>query len=147
LGAETAFALLNASVLPWWGAWLLVPRAGISRALASHAAIFVLLAGLYATLIVTAVASGDLSLDVGDFDGLRAGLSTPTGFLAGWVHFLCFDLFIGAWIVRESARLDLEPRAYLLFALMLGPIGLGAFLLRRALHLKSFGRVGEFDVA
>ena len=82
-----------------------------------------------------------------DFDSVRAALGSDTGFLAAWSHFLVGDLFVGAWILRESRRLSLEARPYLFFALMLCPIGLGAFLVRRGLHLRSFGQIGETDLA
>jgi hypothetical protein len=141
---ELAFTLLNASVLPWWGTWLVAPRSRLAARAASHAAIFLLLCGLYAALIAAAIASGGLSGL--DFASLRAGLATPLGFLAGWTHYLAFDLFIGAWILRESRRLDVEVRPYLVFALMLGPIGLGAFLLRRAVRLRSFSQIGDADL-
>ena len=47
--------------------------------------------------------------------------------LAGWVHYLAFDLFIGAWETRDAMarrvpRLLLAP--CLLMTFMLGPIGL-----------------------
>jgi Domain of unknown function (DUF4281) len=46
--------------------------------------------------------------------------------LAGWVHYLAFDLFVGCWIVREvmargMSRLLLIPLLPLTF--MFGPIG------------------------
>lgn len=141
-----AFTLLNAVVMPWWATWLIAPRSAWARGLASHAAIFLLLSLAYALLIGAALATGGLGGGF-DFDGLRAGLSTPVGFLAGWTHYLVFDLFVGAWILRESARIDVEPRPYLIFALMLGPIGLGTFLVRRSFRLRSLGGLGEISRA
>jgi hypothetical protein len=47
--------------------------------------------------------------------------------LAGWIHYLAFDLFIGAWEVRDAQRNQI-PRLVvipcLLMTFMLGPIGL-----------------------
>lgn len=47
--------------------------------------------------------------------------------LAGWVHYLAFDLFIGAWESRDSQRLQI-PRLVMVpcyvMTFMLGPIGL-----------------------
>ncbi len=48
--------------------------------------------------------------------------------------------------MREARRLEVEARPYLLFALIAGPIGLGAFLVRRALRLRSFGQLGGTDL-
>ncbi len=140
-----AFSLLNALVLPWWGIWLAAPRSLLARRAAGHSAIFIALAAIYTGLITAAIGSGGAG-GLG-YEGMRAGLSTPLGFLAGWTHYLAFDLFVGAWILRESARLDVEPRPFLLFALMLGPVGLGAFLVRRAWRLRGLGQIGETDVA
>jgi hypothetical protein len=104
----------------------------------------VALAAVYTALLGATFASSEVAGF--DFESMRAGLSQPVGFLAGWTHYLCFDLFVGAWILRESHRLDVEPRAYLCFALMAGPIGLGAFLVRRSVRLRSIGQIGETDL-
>jgi hypothetical protein len=144
LSPQLAFSLLNVVVLPWWGLWLVAPRSTWATRAASHGAVFLALCGVYAALIAAAIGSGGLA--GADYDAMRSALGTPLGFLAGWTHYLVFDLFVGAWILRESLRLDVEPRAYLLFALLLGPIGLGAFLVRRSLRLRSLGQLGARDL-
>lgn len=62
--------------------------------------------------------------------------------LAGWVHFLAFDLFIGGWICR-TARADKIPFWLALPCLpltfMLGPIGLLAFWTIRLIKTKRSG--------
>ncbi len=143
--AARIFQLLNLLVLPWWAVFLGAPRSRIAGRLSSHGAIFVGLSLLYAVLLAGALAtrSGGAAFD---FDGLRAALGTPRGFLAGWTHVLAFDLFIGAWTVRESARLEVEARPYLLLTLVAGPIGLGGFLVRRWFRLRTLGQLGEPDL-
>ena len=145
MSAEAAFGLLNLVVLPWWAVFLVAPRSKLARRAASHGAIFVALAAAYTVLLAAAIATGPGG-GLG-FEGLRTALSAPVGFLAGWTHYLCFDLFTGAWIVRESQRIDVEPRPFLFFTLMAGPIGLGAFLLRRGWKLRTLGQLGETDLA
>ena len=145
MSAELGFRLLNAVVLPWWVVWLVAPRSTWAARLASHGGVFVVLGLVYTGLLVTAMAGG--GGQGFDFEGLRVALSEPIGFLAGWTHYLAFDLFVGAWIVRESARLDVEPRAYLFFTLMAGPLGLLSFLVRRTLRLRTLGQLGERDLA
>ena len=55
--------------------------------------------------------------------------------MAGWLHYLAFDLFVGAWEVREARRVGL-PHWVILPALALtflfGPLGLLVFLALRA---------------
>ena len=142
MDAELVFRLLNLGVLPWWGTWLAAPRSRPARALASHAGVFVALSAIYLVGFVSVWATGGLSGGF-DFESLRTGLSTPGGFVTGWTHYLVFDLFVGAWILRESARISIEPRLFLFFTLMAGPIGLGTFLVRRALRLRRFAGLGD----
>lgn len=70
----------------------------------------------------------------GGFDSLASVMllfDTPMVALAGWVHYLAFDLFIGAWEVR-TARREGIPHLLVLPCLLLtflfGPIGLILFL-------------------
>ncbi len=57
--------------------------------------------------------------------------------LAGWVHYLAFDLFIGAWEAR-TARADRIPFLLVIPCLALtflfGPIGLLVFAILRAVR-------------
>ncbi len=61
---------------------------------------------------------------------------SPGMLLAGWIHFLAFDLFVGRWIVddalgRRLPRLAVLPSLVLTF--LFGPIGLGLhFMVRGA---------------
>jgi ABA DEFICIENT 4-like len=145
MSAARVFQLLNLVVLPWWAVFLAAPRSRIAGRAASHSAIFLGLSLLYAALLAGAVVAAG-GRGGFDFDGLRAALGTPRGFLAGWTHYLAFDLFIGAWMVRESGRLGVEPRPYLFLTLVAGPLGLGGFLIRRWFRLRTLGQLGEPDL-
>ena len=77
------------------------------------------------------------SNDGGGFSSLAEVMklfSYPDAMLAGWIHFLAFDLFIGAWQCR-AARAD-EMRFWLVIpclvlTFLFGPLGLLAFLALR----------------
>jgi len=62
--------------------------------------------------------------------------------LAGWVHYLAFDLFIGAWESRDSHRLGI-PRLVMVpcyvMTFMLGPIGLLFYFAIRTAKTKALG--------
>jgi hypothetical protein len=57
--------------------------------------------------------------------------------LAGWMHYLAFDLFIGAWILRDARR---EGFAHwvvlpiLPFVFLVGPAGFVAYLALKLLR-------------
>ena len=60
--------------------------------------------------------------------------------LAGWIHYLCFDLFIGAWEVRDAQRNQIPHLVVipcLIMTFMLGPIGLLFYFAIRSAKLRS----------
>lgn len=78
----------------------------------------------------------------GGFDSLpavRKLFSNDWALLAGWVHYLAFDLFVGAWIAGEAERSGIS-RWFLIPVLPLtflfGPVG---FLLFQIFKL-AFGK-------
>ncbi len=58
--------------------------------------------------------------------GVRQLFANDWALLAGWVHYLAFDLFVGAWIARDASQSSL-PRWFLIPVLPLtflfGPAG------------------------
>ena len=60
--------------------------------------------------------------------------------LAGWIHYLCFDLFIGAWEVRDAQRNGIPHLVVipcLIMTFMLGPIGLLFYFAIRSAKLRT----------
>ena len=56
--------------------------------------------------------------------------------LAGWIHYLAFDLFIGSWEVRDAQQSGVRHWFVipcLVLTLGLGPIGLVTYLTIRAI--------------
>ena len=78
----------------------------------------------------------------GGFDTLanvQLLFTSPWAALAGWVHYLAFDLFIGAWISKHLMQEGL-PRLLLIVLLPLtflfGPAGFLAFQISRLAFSK-----------
>jgi hypothetical protein len=68
---------------------------------------------------------------------VRALFDVPGALVAGWVHYLAFDLFVGTWIAERAAALGLphwQLLPVLLLTFMFGPAGLLAFVVLRALR-------------
>lgn len=130
------FPFLNALAAAGWLVLMLAPqRSAWPQRVVGAAA--VLLAMSYAALIGAFIAQGR-----GDFNslgGVARLFEHPGLLLAGWVHYLCFDLLLGLWQRGEAARIGLA-RWWLLpiqFAtFMFGPIGWLAFLAARQLRLQ-----------
>lgn len=57
--------------------------------------------------------------------------------VAGWIHYLAFDLFVGTWIVTEGISRKMPRWKYILclpFTFMFGPLGLLLFYLMLYFH-------------
>jgi len=73
----------------------------------------------------------------GGFDSLANVMllfTSERAVLAGWIHYLAFDLFVGLWITLDAQKIGLKrsiliPVQLLIF--MFGPMGLGLYILIR----------------
>lgn len=120
----------NAAVLGWlllliapdWIATRVVVRSGILP---------LVLCAAYAVLIAPLI-SLDLLRGFGSLDGVMKLFTDPKLVLAGWVHYLAFGLWLGAWIVSDSRARGIKHwkiLPVLPFTFMLGPVGLLMYML------------------
>lgn len=130
--AELLFKICNNAALVGWLLLAIAPRWKWTRAVIETALIPLLLAVVYLYLVIMYFGGAD-----GDFTslgGVQKLFGDPNVVLAGWIHYLAFDLFIGSWIVRDASRLGIFHLLVvpcLFLTLMLGPVGLLAYFLLR----------------
>jgi hypothetical protein len=97
------------------------------------------LAGLYLLLLVSRYGEAR-----GGFSSLPAVamlFSNPWLLLAGWIHYLAFDLVVGAWEVRDASRRGIPHLLVvpcLLLTFMFGPIGFLAYYAVRTIAAGRF---------
>ena len=94
---------------------------------------------LYVALL--AAASPPEGAGFGSIAEVRALFASDAALAAGWVHYLAFDLFVGAWIARDARALGLSHGATLpalVLTLVFGPFGLLLHLLRRGLSGRGW---------
>ncbi|MEP5763813.1 MAG: ABA4-like family protein [Halieaceae bacterium] len=137
MNPETIFLICNYGVLPFWLLLALLPRHPLTQYLVHAIWLPCLLAGFY----IWALFSGPPTPEGAGFGSLQALqllFQSPTALLAGWVHYIAFDLFVGAWQVRDARRRGINHWLVvpcLFFTMMLGPVGLLMYCLLR-LSLK-----------
>jgi len=134
MSLETLFNLANAVALIGWISLVFAP---IRRGLVVVAArgVGVALAVTYSVLLVRAIAGGGLTGDLTTLSGLTEGFSRPEAVLVGWVHYLAFDLWVGAWAIEDAGKKGVPHWAMLpvlFLTLMAGPVGLLVYLAIRA---------------
>ena len=124
---DTLFGLVSLLPMPMWGAMLLFPRTEFTRRLTGASWPLIALAGVYGALLLVALIAGGIEPSL-TFDALRETVAGPWGFLAVWTHLLALDLFAGIWIFRDAKYWGLMPTWFLVATLLVGPLGLGAYL-------------------
>ncbi|MBJ7446676.1 MAG: DUF4281 domain-containing protein [Brevundimonas sp.] len=134
--ADRLFDIANLIALLGWIALAFAPLARDRLVLAARV-IGVALALTYAGLLIGSIVGGGMS-EGGGFTtlaGVTALFSRPEAVLVGWVHYLAFDLWVGAWAVEDAGKRGVPHWAMvpvLFLTLMAGPIGLLVYLAARA---------------
>ena len=126
--AEQLFSILNLMTMAAWLALLLLPRVRWTATLVP-VVMPLLLAIVYTVLVAATLAGSEGGFS--SLAGVRTLFDNPWVLLAGWTHYLAFDLFIGGWEVRDAQRrgiphLLVVPALVLTF--LLGPAGLLLYL-------------------
>ena len=132
MSADSLFSFASILVLPGWLLLVLLPRWQYSATLVGAVVIPALLGLLYAGLIVSHIGSTDGGF--GSLAEVRALFSNEFLLLAGWIHYLAFDLFIGSWEVRDAQRHGVHHLAVipcLVLTFLFGPVGLMLYFVIR----------------
>ena len=129
---EGVFSACNLLALAGWILLVTVPRNRLAMMLAGTV-VPLTLAVIYLT--VFALHARESTGGFSSLAGVAELFANHWLLLAGWVHYLAFDLFIGAWETRDALarrvpRLLLAPCLVMTF--MLGPIGLLCYHIVRA---------------
>jgi hypothetical protein len=146
---DLIYTLINLSIVPFWLLLAFAPRWRFSQALVHTALVPLLMGGFYALYLSMGLFGG--SPQGGGFDSLESLqrlFQYKPAMMAGWAHYLVFDLFIGAWIVRDAQRRRIGHgwiMPILFFSLMAGPIGLLLYMLLRGLRTGAWGLDERFD--
>ncbi len=132
MNADMIFQIANLTALAGWLALLASPFFPVVADRIAGLAIPLLLSVVYCVLLVVYWAPSE-----GGFDSLANLMRLfqgPEVVLAGWIHYLAFDMLTGAWEVR-TARVENIPFLLvvpcLALTFLLGPIGFLVFTILR----------------
>ncbi|WP_323762054.1 ABA4-like family protein [Maricaulis sp.] len=148
---ETLYSVINLAVMPAWALLILAPGWVWTQRLVHSALVPLALAAVYLTFLTLGVGFGQSQPGAGmdSLGAVQALFSHPVGLLTGWVHFLVFDLFVGAWVARDARRIGLSRwfvTPSLLLTFLFGPVGLLIYLIARKLSGKAGWSLDEAAV-
>jgi hypothetical protein len=136
---DIVFQIVNALVLPQWILMIVAPRWQPTEFLAKTLLIPAFLALFYIFYLFF----GKSGLDFQSFStlaGIKTLFSKDDAVLAGWIHYLAFDLTVGSWMLRNAQRRYVAHGwliPCLIFSFLLGPVGLLLYLIIRTVKRKK----------
>jgi hypothetical protein len=137
MGLEQLFSMASATAVSGWLLLIFFPRNSIAR-LVGGIVMPIALSILYLILIATHLQGAQGGF--GSLADVALLFEKRELLLAGWVHYLAFDLFIGAWETRDAQRNQIPHLVVipcLVMTFMLGPIGLLFYLAIRTAKTRA----------
>jgi hypothetical protein len=128
---EILFNLTFLLAAPFWALMILLPGWSWTTRVVSSPLIVLPIVVIYALLVIPAFGEVFPAVVNPTLGGIRELLGTADGAAAGWAHMIAFDLFVGRWSYldsRERGVPALLMAPILLLTILLGPLGLAAYL-------------------
>jgi hypothetical protein len=124
MSPEQLFSLTNTIAILSWVLLAVLPGRRWVTDIVTGKAVPMFFAVIYAVIVVTTFGEGEGSFST--LGGVATLFTNPWLLLAGWLHYLAFDLLIGTWEARDARErgvphLLLVPCLFL--TLMFGPVG------------------------
>ncbi|EDM78433.1 hypothetical protein PPSIR1_06276 [Plesiocystis pacifica SIR-1] len=121
---ELVFSIVNALPMPIWLTWMFAPRSKLARYFADALWPWLILAACYLALLGYALSLPGNGGNFSSLAGVMQGFTNEWAALAGWTHYLCFDLFVARWMIRDAPEAGYKLSPILVLTLMFGPVGL-----------------------
>ena len=136
MDTTTFFKIANNTAMLGWLLLLIVPKWKYTIPTVVSFIIFFLSIS-YTFIIIKALPF--IKADVfSSLDTIRNLFANDTALLAGWIHYLAFDLFVGVYIIKEAHKFEIN-RLIVTFLLPLtflfGPIGYVAFQIIKTIKM------------
>ncbi|GBF50367.1 hypothetical protein LPTSP4_18920 [Leptospira ryugenii] len=136
MSPDKVFRIANIVALPPWILMAALPNWEYTALVVNSFAFPIGLSLLY-TLYIS-LSFGKSKGNFRTLDGLASLFRNKNALLAGWIHYLAFDMLVGTYEWRDALSINLPQ--YLLipalfFTLMFGPFGFVLYLLIRYLFL------------
>jgi len=132
------FSITSMIAMPMWILMIFSPRWKVTKFLMSYKVIPLILSLIYAIYILKAIDIGGM-MDFGSLKSVMALFTEENAVLAGWVHYLAFDLMVGMWMLEQNKTLKIHQLIMapcLLGAFMFGPIGFLVFMIIKTVKQK-----------
>lgn len=135
---ELMYQISNAIVLVPWMLMIFLPRGKVSDWVVYTYFVPLLLGLAYVVLFSQSLSQSNPEVvNFTTLEGLMGLFQSKGAVLAGWLHYLAFDMVVGIWIVKNAQKYGI-PHLWvipcLLLCFMAGPTGFVLYWLVRRLR-------------
>jgi len=133
---DTIFSLAGALAMLGWAGLIFLPGQKFVVEVLARVLIPVTIALLYVFLMATNLNASPPDGGFGSLAAVKSLFTVDALLLAGWIHYLAFDLFVGSWEVSDARTQGIHHLLVipcLLLTFMAGPAGLGLYFLLKYL--------------
>lgn len=127
---SVVFSIANMSVIPMWALMIFLPNWKTTRILIDFKVLPILLSLFYVVYIIRTIQIG-ANMDFGSLDSVMALFTEENAVLAGWIHYLVFDMVVGMWILDKNREIGISHLLIapcLIGSFMFGPVGFLMFM-------------------
>ncbi len=139
---DTIFSASGALAMLGWAGLILLPGQRWVVEVLARVLIPVAIACAYIFLMASNYATAPADGNFGSLAGVASLFSVPALLLAGWIHYLAFDLFVGSWEVSDARANGVHHLLVvpcLIATFMAGPAGLALYFAVKYIH-RAMGR-------
>lgn len=135
----TVFSLVNFLVMPMWILMIFLPKWKPTRFLIYFKIVPIVLSVVYVFYILQSLIANGM-MDFGSLKSVMELFTVENAALAGWIHYLAFDLLMGIWMINLNKNVNIHlvlmaPCLFLTF--MFGPLGFLLFMVLKAVKSKQ----------
>lgn len=130
---ETLFRMANMIALFGWVLLIVLPQWKVTQMVVRNGTLSLVLAIGYLVLVVLYLFKAEGGFD--SLQGVMTLFANPYVALAGWVHYLAFDLLIGSWEVQDAQQRGMSHLVIipsLVCTFLIGPVGYILYRVTRA---------------
>lgn len=135
---ESIFSICGMITMIGWVLLILSPLGGFIKKIVQWGIVPFIVSLVYAWLMINHFGSAEGGF--GSLAEVKTLMSNDHLLLAGWLHYLAFDLWVGSWAMFNSKKHGIPHFIMIpimLAIFMLGPLGLATYYLIRSLYTKN----------
>jgi hypothetical protein len=134
------FSYVGMIAMPMWILMIFLPKWKVTKFLMDYKIVPLVLALVYAIYITKGILILGGMMDFGSLASVMDLFTEENAVLAGWVHYLAFDLLIGMWIIDQNKNVGIHQVVMapcLLGTFMFGPIGFLLFMILKTIKQQK----------